>query len=60
MGHEASELRERTDCDPVVWSDSASPGWEAGWEQLKLSGWHSRADDGMEAIYPPGCEGIDQ
>jgi hypothetical protein len=45
----------RTDCDPVVWIENAGPEWEAGWDQLRGQGWRGRAEDGMEAIYPPGC-----
>jgi hypothetical protein len=43
------------DCAPIVWQSNAGPEWEAGWDQLRGQGWRGRADDGMEAIYPPGC-----
>jgi len=51
-------VRERIQqCEPLVWTAGMDT---EGWRLLIEQGYTERGDDGMSALYPPGCEGVDQ
>lgn len=46
-------------CESRHWEESRlnEPGYEAGWDQLVVSGWYGDPNDGEERIYSPECRG---
>lgn len=44
-------------CQPVVWHEDTDL---RGWNLLREQGYAGRDDDGAEALYPPGCEGVNR
>jgi hypothetical protein len=46
-----------TTCTPVVYDSSRAndAAYNAQWQSLINEGWFGKANDGMEALYPPYC-----
>lgn len=52
-----AELEQVRRCAPLEWHAGMD---REGWNMLVAQGYRERGDDGMTALYPPGCEGVAQ